>query len=216
MTKNKAEREWEFDLSGGVLCLDFANTVSDRGALAGSRDHLQGYEDLIFFAQDSGILSSPEARRAIEIAGSNAQAASAVHRTAIALREAIYRVFAAATKSQVAKPKDVKMIEEFATEATKHRKLSASGREYRWEWKRDKDEMIMYTLWPIAQSAADLLTSDRLKKVRECEAPTCAWLFLDESRNHSRRWCDMKVCGNREKAKRHYERGKKQPAASDH
>ena len=216
MTKNKAEREWEFDLSGGVLCLDFANTVSDRGAPAGSRDHLQGYDDLIFFAQDSGILSSPEARRAIEIARSNAQAASAVHRTAIALREAIYRVFAAATKSQVAKPKDVKMIEEFATEATKHRKLSASGREYRWEWRRDKDEMIMYTLWPIAQSAADLLTSDRLKKVRECEAPTCAWLFLDESRNHSRRWCDMKVCGNREKAKRHYERGKKQPAASDH
>jgi predicted RNA-binding Zn ribbon-like protein len=61
-------------------------------------------------------------------------------------------------------------------------------------------------LWPIASSAADLLTSERLKKVRLCEAKTCTWLFLDESRNHSRRWCDMKVCGNREKARRHYQR----------
>jgi predicted RNA-binding Zn ribbon-like protein len=59
-------------------------------------------------------------------------------------------------------------------------------------------------LWPIAQSAADLMTSDKRNSVRQCGADDCAWLFLDESRNHSRRWCDMKTCGNRQKARRHY------------
>jgi len=55
----------------------------------------------------------------------------------------------------------------------------------------------------------DLLTSDRLSAVRECAADDCAWLFLDESRNRSRRWCDMKVCGNRQKARLHYHRSQK-------
>ena len=60
-------------------------------------------------------------------------------------------------------------------------------------------------LWPIAKSAADLLIPPELE-VRLCKAPDCAWLFLDKSRNRSRRWCDMKVCGNRQKARRHYQR----------
>ena len=73
-----------------------------------------------------------------------------------------------------------------------------------WEWKSQNP--VDSILWPIAQSAADLLTSPDLAAVRMCEAPDCAWLFLDQSRNRSRRWCDMKVCGNRQKARRHYQR----------
>jgi predicted RNA-binding Zn ribbon-like protein len=61
-------------------------------------------------------------------------------------------------------------------------------------------------IWPIAQAAAELLTSDELRLVRFCEAPDCEWLFLDHSRNGSRRWCDMTTCGNRAKARRHYQR----------
>lgn len=66
--------------------------------------------------------------------------------------------------------------------------------------------MLERILWPIAQSAAELLTSSELGTVRLCEAPDCAWLFLDQSCNRSRRWSDMKVCGNRQKARRHYQR----------
>ena len=61
-------------------------------------------------------------------------------------------------------------------------------------------------LWPVLWSAADLLTSDRLARVRSCGDPRCGWLFLDTSRNRSRRWCDMADCGNRAKARRHYAR----------
>jgi predicted RNA-binding Zn ribbon-like protein len=214
MTKQHSAREWQFDLSGGELCLDFANTVSNRGAPDRSRDHLQKYEDLIFFAQDSRLLSAQLAGKLHGISQSKPDESERVWGTAIVLREAIYRVFAGAARSNAAKASDVKTIEEFATEAMKHRELCFSRREFHWEWKHDEKDPLSFILWPIAQSAADLLTSERVKKVRICEASSCAWLFLDESRNHSRRWCDMKVCGNREKAKRHYERGRKTAASS--
>src|SRR5208283_3810797 len=173
------------------------------------RDDLPGYAQLVFFARDSGVVSPRFARELLDFSDVKPRDQDRVFQTAIGLREAIYRVFAAIANSKEASRRDVKLIEEFATEAMEHRQLTSSGGEYRWEWKRDKDERLAYVLWPIAQSAAELLTSDRVKKVRECDAPTCAWLFLDESRNHSRRWCDMSVCGNRQKAKRHYERQRK-------
>jgi len=64
-------------------------------------------------------------------------------------------------------------------------------------------------LGPVARSAADLLTSPEVPQLRECASGTCSWLFVDRSRTHRRRWCDMKVCGNRAKARRHYQRQKK-------
>jgi predicted RNA-binding Zn ribbon-like protein len=64
-------------------------------------------------------------------------------------------------------------------------------------------------LWPIARSAAELLTSDDLGCIRECASETCSWLFMDCSRNQRRRWCDMSTCGNRAKARRHYRRRQK-------
>jgi predicted RNA-binding Zn ribbon-like protein len=61
-------------------------------------------------------------------------------------------------------------------------------------------------LWPVARSAAELLTSERAGRVRECASETCSWLFLDGSRNGRRKWCDMASCGNRAKARRYYAR----------
>jgi predicted RNA-binding Zn ribbon-like protein len=63
-------------------------------------------------------------------------------------------------------------------------------------------------LAPVVRAAADLATSAELSRIRECGSDTCFWLFLDRSKNGTRRWCDMKVCGNRAKARRHYQRGK--------
>lgn len=61
-------------------------------------------------------------------------------------------------------------------------------------------------MWPIAWSITELLLSDKLSRVGQCAAENCGWLFLDTTRNHSRRWCEMEHCGNRAKAKRHYRR----------
>jgi predicted RNA-binding Zn ribbon-like protein len=85
--------------------------------------------------------------------------------------------------------------------------LVREGDAYRWSWAGDCS-CLERPVWQIAHSAADLLASGQLDRVRRCGSDTCEWLFLDGSRNRSRRWCDMSTCGNREKARKHYRRAK--------
>src|SRR5487761_522058 len=66
-------------------------------------------------------------------------------------------------------------------------------------------------LAPVIWSAGDLLTGERLARVRLCANEKCRWLFLDDSKAGTRRWCAMRACGNRAKAHRHYMR-KTKPA----
>ena len=127
-------------------------------------------------------------------------------RKSILLREALYRVFSAIAAAKPARPDDVERISDFALEALNHRQLTRTNGNYRWEWQSNGRDPLERLLWPIAESAAELLTSEDRAAIRECGAPDCEWLFLDHSRNRSRRWCDMKSCGNRQKARRHYQR----------
>ena len=203
---HEGESALEFDLSGGVLCLDFANTISRRKIVAQSTDRLRGYDDLVAFAQQSKILSPKQAEDLQAHARRHLIKAKDALRKAICRRENIYRVFSALAVRKAAHSADVRLINDFAVGALNHRQLKRADGHYRWEWQWNGKELFDRILWPIAQSAADLLTSPELAAVRMCEAPDCAWLFLDQSRNHSRRWCDMKVCGNRQKARRHYRR----------
>ena len=91
--------------------------------------------------------------------------------------------------------------------AAAHMRLAAVKRGFEWTF----DEVLDFdsVLWPIARSAADLLASDQLPYVRRCSSKTCEWFFLDTSKNHHRRWCDMTRCGNRAKVRRFYNRRKK-------
>src|SRR6266849_4425044 len=95
-------------------------------------------------------------------------------------------------------------------EALPHRRVVQSGRGFSLGW--DGSDDLRRMLWPVALSAAELLAGDHAAPVKLCgmwEASGCSWLFVDESRNGSRRWCSMKDCGNRAKARRHYQRVKK-------
>jgi predicted RNA-binding Zn ribbon-like protein len=78
------------------------------------------------------------------------------------------------------------------------------------EWKFGDLLDFDSVLWPIARSAAELLVSDQLAYVRACSSKACEWFFLDTSKNHHRRWCDMTRCGNRAKVRRFYARQKKE------
>ena len=207
MTIEKAGWERTFDLSGGVLCLDFANTVLKRNQPDRTEDELSNYARLVGFAKQTKLLSPAKAdllrKRAVLLRPNVKRALPA----AVLLRETIYRAFSSLAAGKSVASKDLKLIEDFALEAWKHRRLMPTSQAgYRWQWKAEEAESPVQMLWPIALSAAELLTSDRLRLVRQCAADHCAWLFLDESRNRSRRWCDMTVCGNRQKARRHYQR----------
>jgi predicted RNA-binding Zn ribbon-like protein len=202
----KQQSAFQFDLTGGHLALDLANTVSRRDDPQRRREHLESFAQLISFALQDKILSPKQANDLQAQARRSESDAARSFRKAIALREALYRVFAATAKSRPAPAKDLQKINENALDALQHRSLVRTNGRYHWEWRTDGKNLLDRILWPIAQSAVDLLTSDELKLVRWCEAPDCEWLFLDHSRNRSRRWCDMNSCGNRAKARRHYQR----------
>jgi predicted RNA-binding Zn ribbon-like protein len=83
-----------------------------------------------------------------------------------------------------------------------------SGSGFTWDWP-ETDELAR-PLWPIARAASDVLTNDADRGLlRECADGTCAWLFLDHTKNHSRRWCDMATCGSRNKVREFRERQKR-------
>lgn len=203
MTKRE---EFEFDLTGGQLALDLANTVSRRGDAERRKDHLHSYRDLLGFGRQSGIVSARQAGELSSFAERHGNLARRSFAEAVKLREAVYRAFSAIAQGKSATAADLELITGFALKALQHRSLSRANGGYRWEWQAKGDNPLDRILWPMSQAAVDLLTSEQLRIVRFCEAPDCEWLFLDHSRNRSRRWCDMTTCGNRQKARRHYER----------
>ncbi|MGH7393999.1 MAG: CGNR zinc finger domain-containing protein [Candidatus Methylomirabilales bacterium] len=196
-----------FDLSGGRVCLDFTNTLSKR-LTSHPRELLVSYGDLVAWSRQAGVVTGLEAQGLIRKARRRPVDAAAVLDRAIALREAIYRVFSAVAAERPARGGDLATLNAALAEALPLLGIAPEGDGFGWAWTGD-GQRLDRMLWPVTRSAADLLTSPELAAVRECEAESCAWLFMDRSRNRSRRWCDMKACGNRAKARRHYERKRK-------
>jgi predicted RNA-binding Zn ribbon-like protein len=197
---------YQFDLSGGILCLDFANTVSHRNIPQRRTEHLDNYADLVAFADQSKLLPPKLAASLRARANRDPAGARSAFRKSIVLRESLYRAFSALAAGRHARPADLRQINDCALVALQRRKLVRTNGDYRWEWQSNESDLLDRILWPVAESAAELLTSEARAAIRECGAPDCEWLFLDLSRNRSRRWCDMKSCGNRQKARRHYQR----------
>lgn len=201
--------EFQFDLSGGQLALDLANTLSRRDDPQRRRDHLENYADVLSFLRQSRALTPQQTNHLRDRALQHPTEARRCLASIVRLREAVYRLFAAISQEKPVSDRDLKLVNQFAVEALRHRALTPHDGGYGWEWVAEQRNGLDRALWPMAQAAADLLISDQLKIIRFCEAPDCQWLFLDHSRNRSRRWCDMATCGNRAKARRHYQRARK-------
>lgn len=182
------------------LCLDFANTLSWRTS-GKPEEKLGSYAALVEWGQKAGIVSARQARAMFKAA----QPSKGIMKRAIRLRESIYRIFATQAAGRRALPSDLAILNETVREALGHLQLVPNAQAFAWRWPAGSDA-ARRILWTVARSAAELLTSDHLRAVRECAGEGCGWLFLDLSRNRSRRWCAMSDCGNREKARRHYQR----------
>ncbi len=192
------------------LCLDFTNTV-DWHASEHPVEELPAYADLVDWARNVGLLSEPEAQRLKRQAARRPAEAAAVLDRAQALREAIYRVLSATAHQRGSDSADLELINTELPLSLAHSRLAPAPNGYTLLWQADPDALDRM-LWPVAFSAADLLTQpELLSRVGECaDDRGCGDLFLDLTKNHSRRWCDMNGCGNRAKARRHYERQKEE------
>ena len=191
---------------GGPVCLDFMNTLDDRYS-AEPKELLKSYLDLVGFAEDTGILDDLQVDRLFARIHLNPEAAESALRNAIEMREAMHAVFWAVVTRKPVPVEALQVTNGFVQTAAQHVSLVPARKHFEWRFESRLIGLEL-PLWPIARSAGELLASDQLAYVRACASKTCEWLFLDESKNHARRWCDMNKCGNRAKVKRFYTRNK--------
>ena len=151
--------------------------------------------------------TSPVRAALVLQARANPEKASVVLRCAIDLRETIYRIVAAKLASRRLAEPDRRAFTAALGDALSHLQLRATSQGFQLDWE-ENSATLEALLWPVVVSAARLLTSDDLGRVGECGSKTCRWMFVDRSKNHRRRWCDMKLCGNRTKARKFYRRAK--------
>jgi predicted RNA-binding Zn ribbon-like protein len=198
---------FHFELDGGHEALDFANTISRRADPADSTDRLTHYGRLVSWGVDAKLIAPKDAERLRAEAVSRPRAAVAALRRAVAVREAIFSVFVAIARGERAPAGALSELNAALPEAMAALRVAAEREAFAWRFTHEPSDLAPM-LAPVVRAAADLLTSKDLTRVRECQSETCFWLFLDASKNGTRRWCDMKVCGNRAKARRHYRREK--------
>jgi predicted RNA-binding Zn ribbon-like protein len=195
--------EEQLKMVGGRLCLDFTNTVGSHDGDHPGVPHewLTDYAALVWWARQAEVLSEAAAERLLEEARRRPQEAQATFETAITLREALYGIFSAVAAGREAGARHLETLNSVLSRSLGHRRVASTGEGFVWEWAATEEELEQ-PLWPVALSAAELLVADELTRVRECNSATCGWLFLDMSRNRSRRWCDMQECGNVAKVRR--------------
>jgi predicted RNA-binding Zn ribbon-like protein len=188
-----------FNFRGGNLALDFMNTVGNRLSETERRDYFRTPEDLVRWAKEAG-LSLP---RRNDTNGKEHARAKDLEEI-LAFRETVYRIFLSQVNHKPTSLRDLRCLNDVLLKHRSRMYLSLADGAYRWSAKPTRS--FDWVMGQVAESAATLLTSRDLEQLRVCEHENCGWFFLDRSRNVPRRWCSMEDCGNRAKARRHYER----------
>jgi predicted RNA-binding Zn ribbon-like protein len=184
------------------LCLEFANTL-DWHASDRPTETLHRYQDFLGWAAAHGVVS----RRQVDALASRArrepQTAVAVYRRATALREAVYRICTALIAGTRPARGDASVLNEELQRALPRYRVDFGAEGPAWRPAGQSPELDL-PLWALVQSAAELLLSESLRgRIGQCADPGgCGWLFLDLSKNRSRRWCSIRDCGNRAKQRR--------------
>lgn len=196
----------DFDsIPGNWLCLDFTHTLANR--FSAPEEQLNSYDDVVAWGIFSHLLTEDEAEQLLHKAKDRPGEARAAFVRAVDVREVLYRIFYAISQGDEAHEHDLAVLNAELAGAMSLAGLARKDDGFTWDWSASKPELDV-VLWHVVRSAAELLTSEKLPDVRACAADDCRWLFLDISKNHSRRWCDMQTCGNQAKARRHYSRKK--------
>ncbi|MGH7458922.1 MAG: CGNR zinc finger domain-containing protein [Longimicrobiaceae bacterium] len=195
-----------FKVIGGNPALDFVNTLSER---RGDEpvERVRSYTDLVEASKRIGVLTEDQAQAMLDAARDAPEAAETVRAEAVALRELLYRVFSAVANGRAPSAEELASLNSALSNVLVHLGVGCDDTETAFTWVWEESAVALdRMLWPMVRAAADLLVSDRLDRVGECAGDDCGWLFLDLSRNRSRRWCDMSDCGNRAKMRRFMQR----------
>jgi predicted RNA-binding Zn ribbon-like protein len=184
--------------AGGRLCLAMVNTVLWRRS-GEPIERIETYADLATFVARAGWLY-PDVL--IAQAQAHPRKANLALDRAIRLRESLYDVFSDVAAGR--QPADLDGLNSSLAEAMQQTELVAEPHGVRLRWRNPVD--LDLPRWQMAASASAVLTSADVERLKQCPGESCGWVFIDESRNQSRRWCDSRECGNRERVRAHYRR----------
>ncbi len=179
--------------------LAFVNTLSSR-PLAEPVERLTSYDALVTWAREQHLVSAAAADRLLAEARRHPHQAALVLSRAREFREALNALAETTEHHTPPSPAVLQTISDRLADAYAHGRLVPHGGALQWISSTEDD--LDRVLWEISRAAGRLVLSPRLSRVRACAAGDCGWWFVDETKNHSRRWCDMRLCGNREKARR--------------
>jgi predicted RNA-binding Zn ribbon-like protein len=191
-----------FKLHAEHPALELVNTLDMRFS-GETIELIPTYKDLLRLCTQLNLLSAQQAGRLARTV--DEKTAQRVLASTVELREALAAVLYSRIDGGKAPGGEMEKLEWHFQAAALHRRLLAGASHWYWSWS-GAERKAEIPLWILAQAAADLLVSSDAELIKDCGDPTCRWLFLDTSKNHTRRWCDMKTCGNRMKARRHQAR----------
>jgi predicted RNA-binding Zn ribbon-like protein len=191
-------------VSGGRLCLGIVNTVLWRRSDE-PIERLVSYADLVSYVERAGWLESSDELLGLSAAHPR-KARSSLNR-ALDLRERLFRLFSQVAAGGQPDPADLGLLNLCLGESLAEIEVqpTESG-DFHARWRRCTS--LDVPLWQVAASAGTLLTSAELAALKQCPGEQCGWVFLDESSNRSRRWCDSRLCGNRARVRAHYQRSR--------
>ncbi len=194
----------EMDLVGGAACLDFVNTALNDELPV---ERLLSYDDLLILIQRLSLLDTDTLAALKQLAAQDLGQAESVLLKARAVRQSMLALFAGLANDQLGQitVQELLPFNGHIKEALGERVFSPQGDKLEMIWHHPEKE-LMQAVWVFSLSAYILLTTKDQKLIKQCSA--CAWFFLDETKNHRRKWCDMQTCGTNQKARRYYQRKK--------
>jgi len=202
------EHHGHFKAVGGALCLDFTNTISARDTDS-PNERLSTYEDLLAWGEAVDVLPKEQIARLRQEARLQPADAEVTLQWAVQLRESLFRIFGSVIAGVTPAPGDLAFLNDAISRSYPYLRLQPGIPNFVERWEETPGHLDRI-VWPVVRSAVALLTEGELDRVRICDGERCGWLFIDRSKNHSRRWCDMRDCGNVAKVRRYRRKHKEE------
>lgn len=192
------------------LALDFVNTSTGRLSSRDWSDALTDAVGMVAWLRYAEAIDEVRFRDMTRVVADDEGQSRIFLASALRLRGALAALFAAVASGRMPDRDDIEVLEAVLSEARTAERVTWTPEGLRSVVSVDPDA-LRDGLWPIARAAEEILTSGAPRRVKTCGSPTCQWMFLDTSKNASRRWCQMQLCGNREKGRRRLKRERAQP-----
>lgn len=194
-------------LVGGVSVLDYLNTCDGRRpgtSLAAVVDKLSNLEEIVHWFLHAGLIGEAEHARCVDLVQQSSWHSLTAFKQLIGFRESLYRLFLPVALGEPVASGELDALNEVLVSTASQRVLISVPAGFVWSWRPcdTLDGMTAGFMGRIAVQASALLTSPDLARLKLCALSDCDWLFVDTSKNGSRRWCQMNVCGAKEKARR--------------